>query len=26
LAIERRVPYDELERAIAESAASAFGW
>jgi TatD DNase family protein len=26
LAIERRVPYDELERAIVASAASAFGW
>jgi TatD DNase family protein len=26
LAIERRVPYDELESAIAQSAASAFGW
>jgi len=26
LAIERRVPYDELERAIVESAATAFGW
>jgi TatD DNase family protein len=26
LAVERRVPYEELERAIDESAAAAFGW
>jgi TatD DNase family protein len=26
LAIERRVPYDQLERGLSESAASAFGW
>lgn len=26
LAVERRVPYDELDRALEESAASLFGW